>query len=312
MIITLTPNPAIDLIVLIDRLTPGALNRFEQSELDPAGRGVNAARVSHRLDWPTIAFGFAAGGVGSMIEQALAAEGVEHHFVRVPGQTRINVRLVDRATGKTTELNGPGPDVGHEHAARLEHLVRSWLRAARVLVLAGSLPPGMSEDAYAGYISMARAQGVRTILDAEGEPLRLGLAARPDLVKPNVVEAEALLGRRLPDIQAVVGGAREIAAHGIETVVISMGREGAICVHDGRAWRTLSPGGEPPESTIGSGDAMVAGLAIGLARGGDIVDALRLGTAAGAATAIMPGITLGTADAVLSLLPQVEIQELAE
>lgn len=308
MIITLTPNPAIDQIIFVDRLESGAVHRFSESQLDPSGKGVNAARVIRRLDWPTIAFGFAAGDLGDMVEGALVAEGVEHHFVRVPGQTRINVTIVEGSGGPVTELNGPGPDIGRGHAAGLEGLVRSWLRAARVLVLAGSLPPGMVRDSYAGYISMARSQGVLTILDAYGDPLRLGLAARPDLVKPNVAEAEALLGHPLPDVSAIVEGAREIAAYGIDTVVISMGRDGAVCVRGEEAWRVTSPGGESPPSSFGSGDSMIAGLAIGLARGEDIVEALRLGTAAGAATAMLPGITLGTADAVLSFLPQVEIE----
>ncbi|HEX7118735.1 MAG TPA: 1-phosphofructokinase family hexose kinase [Longimicrobiales bacterium] len=311
MIITLTPNPAINQIVFVDRLALGEKNRFPESQLDPAGKGVNAARVIHRLDWPTIAFGFAAGVVGEMIEGALQAEGVEHHFIRVPGESRINVTLVEREEGRTTDLNGPGPAVDQAHAAKLEHLVSSWLRAARVLVLGGSLPPGVSEDTYAGYISMARAEGVRTILDAEGEPLRLGIAARPDLVKPNVAEAEALLGRALPDVHAIVEGAHEIAAFGIGTVVISMGPEGAVCVDDGRAWRAFSPGGRPLERAYGSGDSMIAGLAVGLARGEGIVHALRLGTAAGAATAIVPGVTLGTAESVHSLLSRVEIEEVA-
>lgn len=310
MIITLTPNPAIEQIVIVDRLEPGVKNRVPESQLDPAGKGVDVARVTHRLDWPTIAFGIAAGGVGAMVEGALADEGVEHHFIRVPGETRINVTIVERSADRITALHGSGPTVGREHAAKLEHLVRSWLRAARVLVLGGSLPPGMRPDAYAGYIRIARALGVRTVLDAEGEPLRLGLTTRPDLVKPNVSEAEALLGRRLPDIAAVVEGAREIAAYGIEAVVISMGPRGAVCVQNGRAWRAHSPGGRPADNVFGSGDSMIAGLAVGLARDEGIVDALRLGTAAGAATANVPGIALATAENIEALLPRVEIEEL--
>jgi 1-phosphofructokinase family hexose kinase len=306
MILTVTPNPAVDQTAWLDRVELGAVNRTRETHLDPAGKGINASRVAHRLGWPSVALGFLAGETGAIVEQALRAEGVLHHFVEVSGLTRVNVNLIDGA-GAATSFYGPGPAVSSPDLSALDGIVRRWMRGGRVLVLAGSLPPGMSDDAYAGFIATAHEHGIAVILDAHGEPLRLGVAARPDVIKPNVREAERLLGRSLPDEAAVIAAARELSLCGIRTVVISMGAEGAVCASGARAWRVRSPPVEA-RSTVGSGDSMVAGIAIGLARGDAVVDGLRLGAAAGAATAMTRGTALGTADEVAELLPRVLVE----
>lgn len=309
MIITVTANPAVDQTVFVQRLQIGDVNRFKTSQLDPAGKGINVSRVVHRLGWPTIAFGFLAGEIGLIAQHALDAEGVQHHFVQVPGQTRINITAVAEADGTATSFYGPGPAVAPEYIDTLLGMIEFWLPAGRVLVLAGSLPPGAPPELHAGYIRLAAEKGVKTILDADGEPFRLGIEARPYLIKPNVQEAERLLGRSLPNLRAVVDGARELAARGIAVVVISMGAEGVVCAEGDRVWRAIPPKVER-RSTVGSGDSLVAGLAVALARGEAIEEGLRLGTAAGAATAMTPGTALGTAEEIRALLPQVRIEVL--
>jgi 1-phosphofructokinase family hexose kinase len=307
MILTLTLNPAVDQTVWVDRFVVGEVNRCRETQLDPAGKGINVSRMAHRLGWPTIAFGFLAGDTGHIVENALDEERVQHHFVHVGGQTRINVTIRDDAGRTATSLYGRGPAVDREHLALLEETLSFWLQAGRVLVLAGSLPPGAPSHTYATYLQLARARGVQTIVDADGEALRGALEASPGLIKPNVPEAERLLGRALPDVGAIAAGARELVRRGIGVVVISMGAAGAVCSSGDRAWRILPPQ-VPRESTVGSGDSLVAGLAVVLARGGDIIDGLRLGTAAGAATAMSPGTALGTGSEVETLLPQVRIE----
>lgn len=309
MIITLTLNPAVDFTTVVHHLDVGEINRYREPQLDPAGKGVNVARMAHRLGWPAIALGFLAGDIGSLIPKALAGEGVLSHFVDVPGQTRLNVAIVDEANRAATSLRGPGPVVAPEHRRQLDDLLQFWLPSGRVLVLAGNLPPGVRDDTYARYIELANTMGVKTILDTDGEPLRLGVAAQPSCIKPNVAEAERLLGYALPGLKAVVQGARELARNGIAIVVISMGADGAVCVRGDKVWRAIPPLVER-KSTVGSGDSLVAGLAVSLARGDPIVEGLRLGTAAGAATAMTPGTAHGTAAEVEALLPQVQIEDL--
>jgi 1-phosphofructokinase len=311
MIITLTLNPAVDLTTVVHHLDVGEINRYREPQLDPAGKGINVARMAHRLGWPAIAFGFLAGDIGSLIPKALAAEGIPSQFVYVAGQTRLNVAIIDEAYREATSLRGPGPVVTPEYRRELDGLLRFWLPSGRVLVLAGNLPPGVADDTYARYIELANTAGVKTILDTDGEPLRLGIAARPSCIKPNLAEAERLLGYALPDLKTVVRGAKELARHGIAIVVISMGSDGAVCVHGEQAWRAIPPSVKR-KSTVGSGDSLVAGLAVALARDEPVVEGLRLGTAAGAATAATPGTAQGTAAEVEALLPRVRLEDITE
>lgn len=309
MVITVTPNPAVDQTVFLDRLEPGGVNRVRTPQLDPAGKGVNASRMVHRLGWPTIAFGFLAGEIGALVEKSLDEEGVPRHFVRVAGQTRINVTAVEEG-GRATSLYGPGPAVAPGEVETLRGLIRFWLPAGRVLVLAGSLPPGVPAELYAELIREARDHGLGTILDASGEALRAAIEAGPDLIKPNRAEAEELLGRALPDVDTAIEGARELRERGAEAVALTLGRDGAVCVERNGAWRVVPPRVER-RSTVGSGDSFVAGCAVAMARGEPLTVGLRIGTAAGAATAATPGTALGSAETVARLAPSVRIETIA-
>ncbi|HXU06771.1 MAG TPA: PfkB family carbohydrate kinase, partial [Polyangia bacterium] len=144
MIVTLTLNPAADQTLWVERVDPGRVHRVLSSQIDPAGKGINVSRMAHRLGWPTIAFGFLAGDTGDIVEEALHKEGVQHHFVRITGQTRLNVTIVE-AAGTATSFFGPGPAIPPEGISALESLFHFWLHAARILVIAGSLPPGVPD-----------------------------------------------------------------------------------------------------------------------------------------------------------------------
>ena len=307
MIVSLTLNPAVDKTVFVDGLTSTDVNRVSRSLLDPGGKGINVSRVVHRLGEPTIAFGFLAGNLGAIVSRALDDEGVVHRFAWVPGETRLDVVVVDERAGKTLKLWDRGPHVAGAALDGLLADVRRWLRAGSVLVVAGSAPPGVPADVYASLVAEGRRLGVKTILDADGATLRSALAARPSVIKPNVAEAEALLERRLPDVPSVVAAARELRTRGPDAVVVSMGSRGSVCATADGALLAVPPPVQR-RSTVGSGDSLVAGLAIGLANGWPIADGLRLGTAAGAATAITEGTELGRPDDVDAMKPGVELR----
>lgn len=311
MIITLTPNPAIDQTIWTERFTEATTTRYWRWELDPAGKGINVSRMVHRLGHPTMAFGFLAGETGLMLQSALEQEGVPHHFERVAGRTRINVVIVNTALGDETGFYGPGPKVGRESFEALDRVLQSWLEPGRLLVMGGSLPPGLQKDAFEGFIRQAKARGVLTILNTSGEALRLGIRAEPDLVKLTVTEAEELLGRALPDVVATVDAARELIRRGVRMAVITMGLRGTIGVQDDRTWWVVPPV-EARVRKVGSGDSLVAGLAVALATGGGFTDGLRLGTAAAAATAMSSGTSLGSAEAVQRFLPRVLLEDVTE
>jgi 1-phosphofructokinase family hexose kinase len=309
VIISLTLNPAVDKTVFVPHLGPEAVTRVTRSQLDPGGKGINVSRVLHRLGRPTIAFGFLAGDLGAIISRALDEEGVAHRFAWVSGQTRLDVIVVDESSGGSLKLWDRGPEVDGPALGALLADVTRWLPSCRVLVAAGSLPPGVPADVYGQLLAEAARLGVRTILDADGETLRLGLAGRPTLIKPNVAEAASLLGRPLPDFAARVAAARELLGRGPRAVVISMGAEGSICASGERVVHAVAPAIEC-RSTVGSGDSLVAGIAIALADGSDLTEGLRLGTAAGAATAMTHGTELGSAADVERLTAAVEVREL--
>ncbi|MDI7275301.1 MAG: hexose kinase [Anaerolineae bacterium] len=311
MIVTLTPNPAVDHTVWVERLNPGVVQRYRHSLLNPAGKGINVSRMAHRLGARTVAFGFLAGETGLLVQKALQDEGVQCHFRGVPGQTRIDTVIVDEATGDETALYGPGPHVPREELAALHEELLPWLRAGRVLVLAGSVPPGLPQSTYAITIALANARGARTILNTGGEALRLGLRASPDLVKVTASEAEELLGRSLAGAPAVVAGARELTSRGAGVAVVTMGLQGVIAVEGERVWWATSPPGVR-RTKVGAGDSLVVGLALALVRDEPLVEGLRLGMAAAAATTLSPGTELGSPEMVEALLPQVRVEEMTE
>lgn len=305
MILTLTLNPAVDQTLWVERFVPGTVHRPTESQLDAAGKGVNVSRMAHRLGAPTIAFGFLGGETGHIVESLLDEERVQHHFVAVPGRTRIDVTIIDRASGEASSFFDAGPRVTSDRLRILEEMLEIWLGAARVLVLAGSLPPGADPSIYSRLVHRAHEHGVDTIVDADGEPLRDACSAAPTVIKPNRSEAERLLGRTIRDEAEAVAAARELSRRG--AVVLSLGRQGAIVARRTEAW-FVTPPPVPTRSTVGSGDSLVAGIAVALDRGEDLLTGVRLGTAAGAATAASPGTALGTAEETRRLFPQVRMR----
>lgn len=307
-ITTVTLNPTIDEAVAIDRFVMGGQNRCRLDALDPGGKGINASRVIRRLGRQTIALGFTGGITGALLRTRLDEEGVMHAFDEVGELTRLNVMIFEDSTGRSTRLYLPGPPVPPEKLEALRVRL-AHVQGGSLVVMGGSLPPGVPETIYAEFVAWLASRGVQSIVDASGRPLELALAARPLLVKPNREEAEELLGRALPDDEAVAAAAREIAAHGAVNVVISLGAEGAIGLGPEGAWKAVPPA-VAARSAVGSGDSMVAGLAIALNEGSGLREGLRLGTATGAATAMTPGTHLCDPETVSALIERVSIAAL--
>lgn len=299
-------NPAIDRTVMVPRFAAGITNRVAASRLDPGGKGINVARAARALGAPVEVVGFLGDSNGNLITRSLSAQGIEHRFVMVDGDTRVNLKIVDPDTGELTELNETGFCVSPAHLNELLALVDERLPETAVLVLAGSLPAGVPADIYRRLVERAAAHGVMTILDADGEPMRLGLAASPTLIKPNQAEAEALIKRKLDSREALLQGAAQLQSLGALQVAVSRGADGAVLITPGGAWWGTPPLIHPG-STVGAGDSMVAGFAVAMARGLSPAEALRLATAAGTATASLEGTQVCTAVGVEAVLPQVTV-----
>ncbi len=301
-------NPAIDRTVTVPGFTAGATNRVQAARLDPGGKGINVARVLQALGGAVGLAGFLGEANGRLILAQLERLGLPHRFVMVPGENRVNLKLVDPAADQLTEVNDLGFTVTPELMAEMTDLVRSGLPATGILILAGSLPTGVPLTYYRELTALARTAGVSVILDADGEPLRAALEAHPTLIKPNQSEAERLLGCPIRDRAAVIEAAKELRARGPEMVAISCGAEGAVLATEAGTWWATPPA-ISAGSAVGAGDSMVAALALALSNGSTHEEALRLATAAGAATASLPGTQLADRALVEELLARVRIED---
>ncbi|KIF69313.1 sugar kinase [Streptomyces sp. AcH 505] len=321
MIVTVTLNAALDITYRTPALVPHTTHRVSDVTERPGGKGINVARVLAALGHETVVTGFAGGRTGDVLRELLAhtsqagtsqagmsqagtsQAGTTDALVPVAGATRRTVAVVDAATGDTTQLNEPGPVVSAaEWAAFLDTYAR-LIDGADAVALCGSLPPGIHVGAYAELVRLARGAGVPVLLDTSGEPLRRGVAARPDLVKPNADELARLTGSREP-----LRATRDARRRGAHAVVASLGPEGLFAATPEGLWRAAPPASVKGNPT-GAGDSAVAGLLSGLVERLPWPDRLARAVALSTATVLAP--VAGEFDAVTyeKLLPQVAVTE---
>jgi 1-phosphofructokinase len=310
MIVTVTLNPAVDRVVVLDELRLGDTNRVTDGEIDPGGKGVNVSRVLHELGGESVAMGFVAGSLGHFIIASLNKAHIPNCFIHIPGQTRQNLAIVETSFHRHTMLNEAGPETEPKFLRRLEQQLSKRIAPGDWVVLAGSVPPKIPVSIYADLADLVHAAGGNVCLDTDGLPLIAGIRARPELVKPNREELERLVGRRIFSDAQIIQAVVDLRAQGIRYVVVSMGRAGTMALGPDGAWRAYPPLIETV-SAIGAGDSLVAGLVLALSRGESLEEGLRLGTAAGAATAMRPGTRLARAEDIARLLQRVVVQPLS-
>lgn len=302
-IATITLNPAIDQTVTLDELRRGHVHRASGVRFDAGGKGLNVA--SCLADWGVLV---AAGGllgrqnVGAF-EALLRAKTIEDRFIRVEGVTRTNIKLVDRA--ETTDINLPGFVADAQALVLADAEAVALARRSDLIVLAGSLPPGAPVDHYAALLGQLQPAGRPVLLDASGPALAQALAgpAKPYAIKPNAAELAEWAGEPCADRRDIARLARRLQASGIALVAVSMGAEGALfCTGDGLLHARLPAvsGG----STVGAGDAMVAGIAAGLAEGAGLERIARLASAFAVGKLGLPGPNLPTRDIIETLATQ--------
>lgn len=283
MILTVTLNTALDLTYRVPALKPHASHRITEVTERPGGKGVNVARVLAALGHEVTVTGFTGGATGRAVQDQLTATpGLVDALVPVAGPTRRTIALVDDQTGDTTQLNEPGPTITPAEWSAFQEAYEDLLARASAVALCGSLPPGVPVGAYAGLIRLAKAAGVPVLLDTSGEPLRRGVAARPDIIKPNLDELAELTGSHEP-----LRGAQDARRRGAQSVVASLGTQGLLAVTPEGRWRAIPPTrihGNP----TGAGDSAVAGLLSGLAEQLPWPERLARAAALSAATVLAP------------------------
>lgn len=279
-IITVTLNPAIDQTLTVRDFEAGQVNRVENETSVAGGKGVNVASALADFGYRVGVTGFLGRENDTIFRDLFALKNINDRFLRLNGRTRIGIKVADPARNTTTDINFPGLRTTKEDLFSLEQEIAaddaSWV------VLAGSIPPGLDSGIYREITSILRARGHEIALDTSGEALRLALETEPEamphLIKPNIHELEALLGKALPSRTEVIEAARALVARGVETVAVSMGNEGACFVTRDEIVIAHPPTVEVI-STVGAGDAMVAGIVAGRLRGLSLEECARLSTA---------------------------------
>jgi 1-phosphofructokinase family hexose kinase len=284
MIITVTLNAAMDKTLEVPSFTPGRRHRTVDQTTMPGGKGVNIARAIKRLGQPVIATGFAGGPTGTRIVEVLDEESILNDFVRIFDESRTNTAVLDPTTGLHTEINERGPAVSAQELELFREKLLYLAQGASICVFAGSLPRGIEPDVYFTLIREVRRLDVITMIDTDGEPLRLAMRAEPDLVSPNELEAEELVGHEFNDVhdraQAVIEMTRQGANEAIMTV--SDGCYARILEHGAPVLYRARIDEQEARSAVGSGDAFLAGYVAARYSGQAPVDCLRFGVACGA------------------------------
>jgi 1-phosphofructokinase family hexose kinase len=284
MIITVTLNAAMDKTLEVPSFTPGRRHRTVDQTTMPGGKGVNIARAIKRLGQPVIATGLAGGATGTRIVEALNDESILNDFVRIFDESRTNTAVLDPTTGLQTEINERGPAVSAQELELFREKLLYLAQGASICVFAGSLPRGVDQDVYYSLIRDVRRLGVTTMIDSDGEPLRLAMRAEPDLVSPNELEAEELVGHEFNDVDDRASAVLEMTRQGAHEAIMTVPDGCFARIFDGASPVVYRVRIEEQEarSAVGSGDAFLAGYVA--ARYGDQspLDCLRFGVACGA------------------------------
>jgi 1-phosphofructokinase family hexose kinase len=306
LIVTLTINPAIDRIVSIDRLAFEDRAYINSSRESAGGRGINVSSVIHSFGGETLAVLISGGDSGKRLKGLLAKCGYRIAVVPVQNEIRTNLTITDKH-GLTVNLNETGPQLAKAEVARVERVVRDTLDHASWLMMCGSIPPGVPPAFYGKLISMARQKKVKTLLHADGDALREGIAARPTVVSPNQQEAGRLLGQTLLTRTHYLEAAERIRQLGADSVVLTLGSQGAVGASADGLMEAIPPRIDAV-CPIGAGDALMAAYAWARERRSSVADALRWGVAAGTAKARLPGMSFASLAQTREIYRQVEVR----
>jgi 1-phosphofructokinase len=277
-IATVTLNPAIDQTVKVDNFRPNTVNRALSISFDASGKGVNVASFLADYGHDTAVTGYLGKENADIFEQFFASKGIDDCFVRIPGNTRINVKVVDEVNQQTTDINMPGQTPPREAMNTLLQTIEQLANSCDWFILSGSLPPHVPTTIYAAIITNLKRQKKRIILDTSGEALREGIQAGPTIVKPNIEELQHLVRHSLTSEAEIQQAAHQLLNEDVELVVVSMGRQGAMLVEQATTL-IATPPNVTVKKTFGAGDAMVAGLVTAQIQGLSLADCGRLATA---------------------------------
>ena len=308
MITTITLNPALDKLMQIDTLNIGETNRTEILSESAAGKGIDVAKVIRDFKREVNVTGFLGGIVAPIFKKCFQDEKINDHFINIKGTTRTNIQLFD-TKGKRTELLEKGPKIETNELTELLHKVEELSKESTVVAICGSAPRGVDEDYFTKLIQLCKNYCDKVIVDTSGSLLKVAIEQKPCLIKPNQDEMLELMGVKSATQDQMIEFAQEICRQGIEYVLISLGKEGAILVSEQGAWKGKAPEVEV-KSTLGCGDTVVASMCISFAEGDQPEEMLKKAIALSSANAM----TFETAHVIesdyKSLLPRCHVEKI--
>lgn len=308
MITTVTLNTSVDKLYLVDKLEDYTVMRVKEVHNTAGGKGLNVSRVAALLGEQVTALGFAGGYNGQYAEALLKKDGIESAFTTIQSETRSCINIRETSTSKHTELLEPGAMVTETEADQFLLEYQSRIQQADVITISGSVPQGIPIDFYAKLIHCAKQKQKPVLLDTSGKLLMEGIKAKPTLIKPNTDEMMQLLGRTIHSEEDVVRAALELQERGVENIVISLGKDGAVAVCKEGIFRCKTPD-IPVINTVGCGDSMIAGLAVGMSRHLSMQETLRLAMAVSTANALTMQTGNFRKEDLETLLTQVQVEK---
>ena len=310
-IVTVTLNPAIDQTVFIARFLPGSVNRTTRHHQQAGGKGVNVSALLGTYGVPSTATGFLGRDNHSYFADLFKKTGVKDAFLRLPGETRTGIKIIDESTRETTDINFPGLEPSLRDFRKFEERLRELVRPDRWFVLAGSLPQGIGVEYFEEMLALLKRGGAKVAVDTSGPALAAAIDGGADLIKPNEHELSEYLGKPLPDFASKVEAAREIQRTKVPHVILSLGGEGALFITPEKALMASAP---PVKvvSTVGAGASLLAGYLAGLATGRTPVECARLATVF--AWCVLEDLSrqLPEKDAIERRMPKIKVQPLSK
>lgn len=309
MILTVTLNAAIDKRYVVEEFKVGEVNRVKECAYVPGGKGLNVSKPAAVAGAEVVATGFVGGHAGNYIEASLKDYHVNGAFYHLESESRSCINIWDEKNCVQTEFLEPGFTVSEEEFLGFLEKFKELVKKADVVAMSGSVPKGLDGTAYQKLVKVVKDAGKKVILDTSGKLLEMGIEACPTMIKPNIDEIRMLTGKDCNEIDEIIEAAKEIHARGVEVVAVSLGADGSLAVSDEGVFRAIVPRIDAV-NTVGCGDSMIAGFALGFAERLSIEETLRKASAISAAAALREETGYFVMEDMERLYPQIKIEKM--
>ncbi len=309
MILTVTLNAAIDKRYVVEDFQVGEVNRVKECSYTPGGKGLNVSKPAAIAGARVVATGFVGGHAGNYIEDELQPFGIESAFYHMKEESRSCINIWDSVNKVQTEFLEPGFTVTEEDFEGFVEMFTELVKEADVVAMSGSVPKGLDGRAYQRLVAIVKEAGKKVILDTSGKLLTAGIEAKPTMIKPNIDEIRMLTGSHCDDLDEIIEAAKQIQKSGVEIVAVSLGADGSVVICDDGVYRAIVPKIDAV-NTVGCGDSMIAGFALGLSEGLSITDTLKKASAISAAAALREETGFFVVEDMENISPRVEIKKI--